>query len=649
MPFNRELLQNDTIATENLNEDLNRYITVIRKQIAEASITLLSDPQQLLDKIRKNPSEVIYVGIGTDHENVFTTALKNAGVQQIWFAPGSGEKELKRFRKKLKNESMVILGIHGLTGYPAHNFGLDDYKMQVIQEIEQSKKTFTVVFGNPYVLKNFNDQDGLLVAYDNADETQEIAAAIITGQLKPKGRLPVTASLRYKAGDGIRSLTNNLGEISDTVTYHKQYKNTGNVETHTIIRYPHDYLLQCCVSPNALGANTKELDQLDAYIESVIQSGAFPGCRILVAKEGKVFYDKPFGYLTPDKKTPVTLNTIYDLASVTKVAATTLAMMKLYDEGKWKLDDSLGQFLPITLGTDKAALRLRNILTHQAGLKAWIPFYKETLDNDGKPLSTIYSSTQKGNFSIPVTADLYMRKDWKDTIWKRILASPLEAPGHYVYSDLDFLFLQEVVESLTHQTLDVYVQHTFYEPLGLQQTAFVPSKNLPNTSIAPTENDQYFRHEVVDTYVHDMGAAMMGGVAGHAGLFTSANDLAILFQLLLNKGVYQGKRYLQATTVELFTARQSANSRRGLGFDKPELSAGKANPCADNVSSSTFGHQGFTGTCVWADPEHELVFIFLSNRTYPSSENKLINKLAVREKAQAMIYDALGIVSRYRH
>ncbi len=313
------------------------------------------------------------------------------------------------------------------------------------------------------------------------------------------------------------------------------------------------------------------------------------------------------------------------------------------------MNEPLGKYIPATKNTDKEYLRIKDILAHQAGLKSWIPFYKETLDEQGNPKPEIYSKVSTGKFNIKVCDNLFMNSNWIDTMWKRIIESPLENRGKYVYSDLDFIFLQKVVENITKQSLDQFVSKEFYQPLDMKNTAFNAKTRLPKKEIAPSEIDDYFRHQSIQGYVHDMGAAMFGGVSGHAGLFSTASDIGILFQMLLNGGIYNNKRYLQQSTVELFTSKNSFISRRGLGFDKPETKSGKGNPCSDNASSKTFGHQGFTGTCVWADPETKLVFVFLSNRTYPSAENKLINSsLHVRETAQNYIYNAIGIANKSR-
>ncbi len=462
------------------NFDLNRYVSTLRQQIAEAAITLLDDPNQMIDKIKRNPaSDIAYVGVGTSDENAFTKTLSDAGIKKILFAPNTTEKQKKQFFKKIKSADILIVGIHNLTGYPGKNFGLDASELAMISELSKTKKSIMVLFGNPYAMKNFCENEGMLVAYDEAEETQIAAAKIITSQIKAKGTLPVMVCPSYKAGDGIISLTTNLGEVADNTRFLKENKDISNDRVTVISKkLAHDYALECCVSPNALGINNKELDKLDEMIESAIRSGAFPGCRILVAKEGKVFYDKPFGYLDTTKKNNVDVNTIYDIASITKVAATTLALMKLYEEGKLNLDASLGSYLPIVQGTDKEHLLIRDILTHQAGLKAWIPFYKETLDSAGYPKPDIYSKTPTQKFNVIVTPGLFMRSDWIDTMWRRILTSPLENMGRYTYSDLDFIILQKVAERLSGKPLSVYVQDAFYKPLGLTHTAYLPRRNL---------------------------------------------------------------------------------------------------------------------------------------------------------------------------
>lgn len=322
-----------------------------------------------------------------------------------------------------------------------------------------------------------------------------------------------------------------------------------------------------------------------------------------------------------------------------------LAIMKLYDEGKIDFTKKLGDYLPWVKGTNKENLFIENILLHQAGFIAWIPFYKETIeDSSHAPLTTIYALRQNDSFNIRVAENLYMRTAWRDTMYKRILQSPVAAYDKYIYSDNDFIFLGKIVEAVSGRPLDEYVKKQFYDPLQLTSTGFKPRERFTPDRIVPTENDRYFRFQHLHGDVHDPGAAMFGGVAGHAGLFSDVNDLAIVMQMLLNGGKYKGRRYIKEETIELFTSYNSAISRRGLGFDKPEkdnAARSEPYPCK-SASPLTFGHTGFTGTCVWADPKYNLLYIFLSNRvnTNGGDIDKLL-KLNVRSNIHETIYSAI--------
>jgi beta-N-acetylhexosaminidase len=368
-----------------------------------------------------------------------------------------------------------------------------------------------------------------------------------------------------------------------------------------------------------------------------------PGCVAMVIKDGKIAYHKAFGHFNYDSLENVTTASVYDMASVTKICATTLAVMKLYEEGKIDLKKNLGDYLGWVKGSNKEKLTIENLLLHQAGLSPFIPFYKEVIDSSGTPYVPLFAAAKNDSFKIRVAHNLFLRNDWKDTMYQRILQSPLTATGKYVYSDNDFIFLGKIVETITDMPLDEFVQKEFYTPLALATAGFKPGKNIPINRIAPTENETIFRKQLIRGDVHDPGAAMFGGVSGHAGLFSNAFDMAVILQMLLNGGAFNGKRYLQKTTIDLFTAYHSNTSRRGFGFDKPEKDNYKRAapyPCK-SASSQTFGHTGFTGTCVWADPAHQLIFIFLSNRITPSATNNKLTTLNSRSNMMEAIYKTL--------
>jgi CubicO group peptidase (beta-lactamase class C family) len=335
---------------------------------------------------------------------------------------------------------------------------------------------------------------------------------------------------------------------------------------------------------------------------------------------------------------------VFDLASVTKISATTVAIMKLVETKKVKLNKTIGDYIPWVRGSDKASIKISDLLLHQAGLVPFITFYKEVLDPvTNKPAPNFFSKTASPKFSVRVAENVYLRNDWQDSMYTRILSSSTPTSGKYVYSDNDFIFLGKVVESVTGMGLDAYVNETFYTPLGMHSTGFLPTAKMPLSKIVPTEVETHFRAQQMHGDVHDEGAAMFGGVAGHAGLFSNAYDLAKLYQMLLNGGVFNGKRYFKKSTIQKFTAYSSSISRRGLGFDKPEkdnATRKEAYP-SKSVSPETYGHTGFTGTCVWVDPTKQLVYIFLSSRVSPTRNNTKFGRLNVRPNIQEAIYSAI--------
>jgi len=395
---------------------------------------------------------------------------------------------------------------------------------------------------------------------------------------------------------------------------------------------------------DGVGLDPVKLHSIDSIANDAIAKGATPGCVVLVVKDEKIAYYKAFGNLSYTTNQAVTTETVYDMASVTKICATTLSIMKLYDEGKIDLNKTLGDYLPWVKGSNKEKLTIENILLHQAGLVSYIPFYKELMDSTGKPKKGFFATAPSDSFSIFVAQNMYMRTSWRDTMYKRIIESPLGKKSNYIYSDNDFIFLGKLVEALSGLTLNDYVKKEFYTPLGLNTATFLPKNSLPTNRIAPTEEEKYFRLQLLSGTVHDPGAAMFGGVAGHAGLFSNAYDIAVLMQMLLNGGTFNGKKYLNKETINLFTTYQSTISRRGYGFDKPEKdNATKVEPypCL-SASAKTFGHTGFTGTCTWADPEKKLIYVFLSNRVNAEGgDNKKLLNMNVRSKIHEAIYKAL--------
>ncbi len=604
----------------NATTDLNRYTPAINRQIADAAITLLRDEQRVLSMIPQRAAKVAYVGVGTSSAtDLYTNIKAMRDLDAFWLTDANLSSQLQTLPERLKQYDAVIIGVHGMNMYAARNFGLSTTQTQAVQKLAAASNALVVVMGNAYALKYFCETKSIMVTYEETPETSSSAADLIMGKIPFKGKLPVTSCGSFQYNTGVTGVAPiNLVSPNPALKGGSASPATGSVKG----------------SINAYS----EIDQL---INDAMAQNAFPGCQLLIASKGRVVYNKSYGYFTYDKKQTVNNQSIYDIASVSKIAATTLEVMRLYEQGRLDLNKKLSDYLPWTLGTNKANLVIKDLLLHQAGLKSWIPFYKATLDAAGNPDPAIYRSKPDGKFTVRVAQDLYMRKDYIDTVWKNILESPLENKGRYVYSDLDFYFLQKVVEKISGQQLDVLVSNDFYKPLGMNHTGFLPRNKFNLNDIVPTEKEAIFRKQLIQGDVHDMGAAMLGGVAGHAGVFSTASDLNRLMQMLNNGGTLDGKTYFSKQTVELFTGYRSTISRRGYGFDKPEKDKSKDSPCADECAPATFGHQGFTGTCVWADPTNELVFVFLSNRVNPSADNGLINKLSIRTRLQQLAYEAV--------
>jgi CubicO group peptidase (beta-lactamase class C family) len=385
--------------------------------------------------------------------------------------------------------------------------------------------------------------------------------------------------------------------------------------------------------PEDAGVQTSALNDIDNIAYEAIRNQAAPGCVVLVAKDGKVIYNKAFGYHTYDKQLPDKLTDIFDLASMTKVSATTMETMRVYEENRLNLDSTIGDYLPMARHSNKADLTMRELLEHQSGLIPDIKTYEKLKPSD-------ISSDSSAAYPNKIVDHYFLRKDYfKDVMWPDILNSPLRTRGQYVYSDLSMVVMKEILETITSTPINDYVQQNFYGPLGMQTAGYLPLRRFSRDQIIPTEDDEVFRHTLLIGYVHDPTAALLAGVSGNAGLFASANDIGILYQMLLNKGSYGGVQYFKPQTVDLFTAKQSAVSRRGLGFDRWDPIADRHYP-SRLASDQTYGHTGYTGTCIWVDPKYNLVYVFLSNRVNPKVSGKL-SSLEIRGRIQDAVYKAI--------
>ena len=365
--------------------------------------------------------------------------------------------------------------------------------------------------------------------------------------------------------------------------------------------------------------------------------------QILVARKGKVVYQKSFGFHTNENKRKVKNSDIYDVASLTKILATLPLVMKLVEEGEMKINSQLKKILPELRNSNKDTLTLQEVLSHNAKLKAWIPFYRMIQDSTtGKNLAKFYSNKKSKEYTIGVAKNLYLKTSYKDSIFQHIKMADQREENGYKYSDLGYYILKASIEKKYRKPLHKITDKFLYHSLGAHRTSYLPLEKFEKKEIVPTELDKYFRNQLLHGYVHDMGAAMQGGVGGHAGLFSNANDVAKIMQMYLQNGYYGGKRYVKSSTLKKFNKRYYSDKkvRRGLGFDKPQLDPTIEATCGC-VSDASFGHSGFTGTYTWADPKSGIVYVFLSNRVYPTMENTGLIKENIRTEIQQLIQDAI--------
>ncbi len=603
------------VKTDSIYTQINRVENeLISRKIFESAITIVQNKDSILPLKALDTLRIACLSIGSPQINPFQEMLNNyVKVDNYNLYKEFSDAKSSEIRKKLKDYNLVIVSIHNTNIYATKNFGITGQSIKLIDKIADSTKVIVVLFSNPYGLALLDEPEkpvAIIMGYEDNRLSNEIAAQIIMGGLPSKGRLPVSVSPSFPVKTGL-------------------FVNSAQRLRYTI--------------PEEAGIYSTDLTRIDSIALDCIREKAAPGCQILVAKNGMVIYQKSFGYHTYIKGEFVKKSDLYDLASLTKVAATTLSVMKLSDERKIDIDYKLSAYLPYLIGTNKEDLIIREIMAHQAKLRPWIPFYLYTV-KDKKPDHKYYRTVPDKDHSILVTNTLYIRNDYSKTLYDSIVTSRLLTKKEYKYSDLGFYLLKQVIDSITGESFPEYLRKTFYGPLGLQTMCFNPSEHFQLSSIVPTEYDNYFRMQLIHGFVHDPGAAMLGGVSGHAGLFSDANDLAIIMQMLLQKGEYGGVRYIDSNTVKEFTKQQYPlnNNRRGIGFDKPEPGNHKDGPTCESVSDESYGHTGFTGTYIWNDPKYNLVYIFLSNRINPTANNTMLTKLNIRTDIQQVIYDAIS-------
>ena len=618
------------VKTIGLTQRLNtNKAQVLKRELIAGSLTLPINKSNIIPLKSLDTLRVASLAIGNSSSSNthFQNMLNNYMEVKHFSLPAKPTLEqITETMFALKKYNLVIASIHSQTNSPSKNFGISSQCAEMINNLTAKNKTLLTVFANPYGLnriKSLMNTEALLVAYANKQDEQELAAQLLFGGIPASGKLPVSISKELPAGSGLTT--------------------TGPIRLN--------YSL-----PENVGIQSSALDTIDSIAHDIIKNKYTPGCQVFIAKEGTVVYNKSFGYHTYDEKIRVKNQDLYDLASITKILSTTSTLIKLEKENRIHLDSTLGYYYPGIDTSEYKDITLRQILAHHGRLKSWIPFWLKTVDGvtyspgrkkmEGKAIHKpgIYNGEQTTDYPIRVAGGLYTTPSYSDSIMEQILQTPLREKNEYFYSDLGYYFLKPIIEEITGQPLEQYADKHFYAPLGVPTLGYLPRNRFDLDRIVPTENDQVFREQLIHGDVHDPGAALLGGVGGHAGLFASANDVGVFMQMLLQNGKYGGTQFLDSSILKQHTQCQfcGEENRRGAGFDRPEMDYTKDGPTCQCISGDSFGHTGFTGTMAWADPEENIVYVFLSNRIHPDASNRKLIKHNIRTRIQEAIYRSIN-------
>ena len=634
------LYQNKPVVLENLVSDINPLRDeLLNRRFTEASLTVLKNdrvaqgrnllPLQGLDTLR-----IASVAVESDKITAFQQMAGNyTNIEHFNVTSKTSDSMLAAMRDSLKNYNLILVDVHLNNIRPGAKYGIQAKTAAIVGELVATGKAIVTVFGNVYALdkltfpmdtaqpnRNIEQARAIIMPYQLTTYTEELSAQLIFGAIGASGKLPVTVNQRFRMGDGL--LVQPIGRLKYTI-------------------------------PEEVGIDGRYLtQQIDSLVNVGLNERAFPGCVVQMAKDGKVIFRKAYGKHTYDaslgrsdgsaEPKQVQLDDLYDMASVTKVSTSTPALMRLVDEGKFNLNGKMVDYLPFLKKSNKADLLWRDVLTHQARLKAWIPFWMDTKNPDGSWKPKTFSSKRSARYPIEVTDSLFEFRRYPRTIYRQIKDSPLNEKKEYVYSDLSFILYPLVIKRLTGENFEDYLKTTFYKPLGASTLTYLPRRYYSLDRIVPTEYDSLFRKTLIWGRVHDEGGAMLNGISGHAGLFGSANDLMKVYEMYRQKGSYAGQQFISAKTIAEFTRYQfpDLGNRRGLGFDKPSFTYSGNAP--RSATKASYGHSGYTGTFVWVepDPAYNLTYVFLCNRVYPTRNNPKLGNLNTRTNIVEALYQA---------
>jgi len=607
------------VSEENLQYELSPASTrALIRDLYSNALTVLNNKGNIIPVKNIRDFKIAVLAINTKNNSNFQERMLSYMPADTFAIYNSDDNKSAGLLKRLADYNLVIAGIFNTDQHPDMNPGIGPGLNNFLKKLTEGNKTIVTFFGNPNEISKLdalNEADGLILAYQENDHTEDLAAQLIFGGMGGHGTLPVTINKEWPSGFGITT--------------------------------PGNLRLQYGFPENA-GLSSESLNRkIDSIANIGLKAKAYPGCEVMVARKGIVVFHKTYGFQTYDDRVSVRKDDLFDLASVTKVSSTLAGLMLLGSEGKFSVDRKLGDYLPDFRKTNKGDLLMKDLLTHQAGLKAWIPFWRETVKPDSSFKRKVFSHEYSEKYPLKVANDLYINKNYRKKIFSEIKKSPL-GEKKYVYSDLTFIIAPGIIEKLTGEKWYDFVTNNIYRKLGAYDICFNPYLKYPLQRIVPTEYDSLFRRQLLHGTVHDEAAAMQGGISGHAGLFATANDLMKLMELYRRMGEYGGEQIISKEILEEYTRVQfpENNNRRGLGFDKPLLNNQELGPAdaypAKSATPQSFGHSGYTGTFVWIDPVYEITYIFFSNRVYPTRNNNLLSDLNIRSYILQAIYDSIN-------
>ena len=564
---------------------------------------LLKNTNDIIPLRNLDTLKIASLNLSSNNLNVFEKSCDNySKLDHFHFNTFSSKTMVRAMLKELRKYNLIVIVTDTIQQEIA----------DMINEISFNKKIIlNYLGGNKLEFEDIIIKSCQAIIYDAKvkNENLSYAGQVIFGGLSTNNYLKTNLSENFRIGDGLTTKKSRLSYVN----------------------------------PKKLNINDSLLYKIDSIVKNGINNKAMPGCQILLAKDGHVFYQNSFGKHTYDSLSKKVENSdLYDLASITKIASSALILMQLESENRFNVDSTLGYYLPKILdSTDYKELIIKDVLTHQAGLAPWIPFYIKTL-SEGMPSYELYSKLPSSIHKNLVAKNLYVLSSYRDSIFERIISTDVNKNKNYKYSDIGYYFINEIIKRITYTNQDKIAEN-IYNKIGLHNIGYQPLEKWDLKRIAPTENDTFFRHQLIHGYVHDQGAALLGGVGGHAGLFSNANDLAVIMQMYLNKGVYGGDTIIDKRTIEKYTSSPYYNSndnRRGIAFDKPVRNGAGGPTCFGCASMKSFGHSGFTGNLTWADPESGILYVFLSNRVYPNAENHKLISMNIRTEVMNIVAKA---------